>query len=193
MASNQKTGKKKLCWNCEGTVDREAENCVYCGVYLHPDDVELIEEEENSPQYAAEPTVDEEIEEDDFEPPYTEESSSQNDNLMKRKPVTPYTSNPQDLDSREEELDEDFDEEALEKLERPIQSSSEFKTIVLPIVFLVSGAFCFIFSLIMYFFANDGVFTLRWNANYWFIYILLSLPLLFVGWRTLRQIEERDE
>lgn len=28
--------KKKLCWNCEGNVPREAENCPYCAVYLNP-------------------------------------------------------------------------------------------------------------------------------------------------------------
>lgn len=27
--------KKKLCWNCEGSVSREIDNCPYCGVYLH--------------------------------------------------------------------------------------------------------------------------------------------------------------
>lgn len=26
--------KKKLCWNCEGSVSLENENCPYCGVYL---------------------------------------------------------------------------------------------------------------------------------------------------------------
>ncbi|MCB1111290.1 MAG: zinc ribbon domain-containing protein [Chlamydiia bacterium] len=28
--------KKKLCWNCEGSVTFEEENCPYCGVYLSP-------------------------------------------------------------------------------------------------------------------------------------------------------------
>lgn len=27
--------KKKLCWNCEGNVSREMDNCPYCGVYVH--------------------------------------------------------------------------------------------------------------------------------------------------------------
>lgn len=27
--------KKKLCWNCEGNVAREIDNCPYCGVYMH--------------------------------------------------------------------------------------------------------------------------------------------------------------
>lgn len=27
--------QKKMCWNCEGSVDRDVDNCSYCGVYLH--------------------------------------------------------------------------------------------------------------------------------------------------------------
>lgn len=30
------TQKKKLCWNCEGRVSLEEENCPYCAVYLGP-------------------------------------------------------------------------------------------------------------------------------------------------------------
>lgn len=38
--------KKKLCWNCEGNVSREIDNCPYCGVYLH-----AVEEEEETSQW----------------------------------------------------------------------------------------------------------------------------------------------
>lgn len=32
--------KKKLCWNCEGNVARDIDNCPYCGVYLHASDID---------------------------------------------------------------------------------------------------------------------------------------------------------
>lgn len=32
--------KKKLCWNCEGSVTRDIDNCPYCGVYLHATETE---------------------------------------------------------------------------------------------------------------------------------------------------------
>lgn len=35
--------KKKLCWNCEGNVSQEINNCPYCGVYLQS----MESEEEN--------------------------------------------------------------------------------------------------------------------------------------------------
>jgi hypothetical protein len=41
--------KKKLCWNCEGNVSREIDNCPYCGVYLHA--AELEENSSWNPSY----------------------------------------------------------------------------------------------------------------------------------------------
>lgn len=32
--------KKRLCWNCEGNVVKGIDNCPYCGVYLHADEME---------------------------------------------------------------------------------------------------------------------------------------------------------
>ena len=32
--------KRKLCWNCEGNISRELDNCPYCGVYVHSADFE---------------------------------------------------------------------------------------------------------------------------------------------------------
>lgn len=36
--------KTKLCWNCEGSVSRSAENCPYCAVYLSPENDDPQEE-----------------------------------------------------------------------------------------------------------------------------------------------------
>ena len=37
-----KTAKKRLCWNCEGSVSLEAETCPYCGVSVIPATLENI-------------------------------------------------------------------------------------------------------------------------------------------------------
>src|SRR6516225_3769057 len=39
--------KTKLCWNCEGSVGRDAVNCKYCGVYLHQNENQEIDSEES--------------------------------------------------------------------------------------------------------------------------------------------------
>lgn len=52
-----KAVKKKLCWNCEGGVSFEEENCPFCGVYLSPHGDEGDDEEESdffTPPYPTE-------------------------------------------------------------------------------------------------------------------------------------------
>jgi len=43
--------KKKLCWNCEGRVSLEQENCPYCAVYLGPAPDESNEKRLLTPPY----------------------------------------------------------------------------------------------------------------------------------------------
>lgn len=142
--------KKKLCWNCEGSVDVDAENCLYCGVYLHP--------EETKKKQLEEP------EEEDFEPPYQEEEAIEE----KVDPIPSYVA---------------------EAITESKITPQNFKMALIPILFLLSGSFFFFFGMILYLFATDGVFVLRWNAHYWFIYLFLSAPLLFWGWRALRYLD----
>ncbi len=46
--------QKKLCWNCEGNISREIDNCPYCGVYLHL--AELEEDSHWNPSYSTSKT-----------------------------------------------------------------------------------------------------------------------------------------
>ncbi len=34
--------KKKLCWNCEGNIVTNIDNCPYCGVYVHSSEMDEI-------------------------------------------------------------------------------------------------------------------------------------------------------
>lgn len=48
--------KKKMCWNCEGSVAKQLETCPYCGVYLSPTESDSQSDERNllSPPYPRE-------------------------------------------------------------------------------------------------------------------------------------------
>lgn len=48
--------KKKLCWNCEGSVAKQLETCPYCGVYLSPTEHDSQRDERNllAPPYPSE-------------------------------------------------------------------------------------------------------------------------------------------
>lgn len=41
--------KKKLCWHCEGSIDRNIDNCPFCGVYIHAP--ESDEDDSWNPQF----------------------------------------------------------------------------------------------------------------------------------------------
>lgn len=138
---NETAKKTKLCWNCDGVVERSAENCIYCGVYLHPDQEATTEK--STPSQPPE-----------HEPIYSSES---------------------------------LEEETEDEVTHSAQEDS--KGIIFSFLFLLTGSFFLLFSFILYFFSKDGVFVLKWNADYWFLYLLFAIPLLLVGWRTLQKFE----
>ena len=55
------------------------------------------------------------------------------------------------------------------------------------IVFLLFGIILFLFS------SSDGTLVLRWDAHYWYFYLVIGLPLIIVGWRVLSNIVDQEE
>ena len=90
-----------------------------------------------------------------------------------KQPVNRDTpANPQDADS-----------------ETPEASFAEFKHVLWAITFLLSGSVFFLFGTALALFSHNGVLTLQWNGDMWFLYLLVALPLLFFGWRAWSKIE----
>jgi len=146
--------KTKLCWNCNAEVERSAENCLYCGVYLHPSPEDL--------------------------------DTSTGD--------TPFASPPplyQPEETKEEELLVEEETEVEAPIEQAPPEQSELKATALPLTFLIMGSIFFLFSLILLLFSTDGLLVMKWDATYWFVYLFLSLPLLFVGWKSLQSLDEK--
>lgn len=145
-------GKQKLCWNCEGRVALELENCPYCAVYLGP----APEDDEA---------------EDPIAPPYRLVDAPGD-----QVPASPYA-------SQEEKREEQEEGEIA-------ATSSDIKQLIFPMGFLSAGALFALFGFVLLLFSHDGVLTLTWNGNLWYAYLLLALPLLFFGWRSLAKSSE---
>ncbi|MDR3624150.1 MAG: zinc ribbon domain-containing protein [Chlamydiales bacterium] len=128
---------KKLCWNCEGEIDKDAIHCLFCGT-------ELMDQEKIA---SKEPP----------EPPYRQ----------KRPPKS------------KEEV-----KEKVQVLQEPIQEVQNESTF--SFILLLMGAVFFAFSFFLLFFENKGILTLSWNASYWFVYLIISAPLFFFGWKILK-------
>lgn len=59
-----------------------------------------------------------------------------------------------------------------------------------PILLLTLGGNLFTLGVLQFFFAEQGVVRLDINASYWFLFIVLSLPLFYFGYKQLGQTQE---
>ncbi len=79
-----------------------------------------------------------------------------------------------------------FLEEAVEE-ER--SKTEEKKEQILPSVALLSlGVWLFLFGFFLFIFGQGGTLTLNWSTRFWLVYIVLSFPSLFFGYRFLRKL-----
>lgn len=155
------TPKKKLCWNCEGRVSVQEEECPYCGVYLS------TSPEDSNGNISSLIT-----------PPYrlVEPESS---HVI---PPSPFKDEKSSSENEDNNSDGKIEDEHL--------IAQNMKSAVLPLALLLSGSVFFLFGLVLYICSNRGVLTLQWNANYWFLYVGLAIPLLILGWKYSRNIAE---
>lgn len=72
------------------------------------------------------------------------------------------------------------------KIEKNLSSFDYLK----PLTLLLLGSTLMIFGFILFLFNQKGVFTLQWNADAWYLYLLVALPLLWIGWLSLKQIDD---
>lgn len=171
--------KTKLCWNCEGSVSRTAENCPYCAVYLSPESSEEQEIEAELPTHPP-------------KAPYVAERERGQSEV----PKAPYTlqGNRKQGNSKigisnkvgngREPLKESL-EAPSQREERSLFKEGAFREIFLPVFLLSAGSLALLFSLLLLLFAVDGHLTLQWEGEYWYVYALLSIPLLALGWKLL--------
>lgn len=52
-----------------------------------------------------------------------------------------------------------------------------------PLFLSLLGSTLFVLGLMQGFFSEQGVLRLEWNCNYWFAFCLVSLPLLYLGFK----------
>ncbi len=135
MASQE---KKKLCWNCEGSVSKSQETCPYCGVYLSPQGLD-------NDAITTSPFKKSKVEEEIPAPPY----------------------------QPEEAIHADASQDA----------QQEDKELLVPLASLMGGVLLAMFGLVIYFFSTNGRLTLSWDSDWGLIFLAVSIPLLYIGYR----------
>lgn len=69
-----------------------------------------------------------------------------------------------------------------------ITESRDLKNGVASIAMMLSGTVFLLFGIVLWLFSDKEVFTLHWETQYWFIYLILAVPMLFFGWRALQKV-----
>lgn len=159
--------QKKLCWNCEGNVAKDIDNCPYCGVYLHATEIE-----ENSiwnPAYR--PNIDEK----DIPSPLYQVLGSD-----------------EDQGQQHDEQHEAFHSSDESKSIKWNHLLSQLKHDVFPILFLMMGSIFFLFGVVLLLFSQNGTLTLQWQESDGMYFLLLALPLIGFGWMYFHQLDNQD-
>lgn len=87
----------------------------------------------------------------------------------------------------------------VEAPQEPVKEEKEHfandpKSIALSIAFMVAGSTFALFGLVLWLFSDvAGNLTLQWKAEYWFIYVLSSLPMVYLGWKASQSPQEEDK
>ncbi len=177
--------RQKMCWNCDASVSRDATFCPFCGADLMSHAQHEHDEEGRGDMFSSK-SLDESLA-SLYKPPYSvrdhEGYGVPRNDMRKRR--HPYESFP-----REDEapLSDEMDDEPL--VEKRLGGGW-------PLILLSIGGQLMTLGLLLFFFSSGGKLTLEWNARYWFLYCIASLPILYFGWRMLSDtsssLEEFEE
>ena len=146
--------KQKICSHCEGRISVEADTCLYCGMPLLED-----RKEEQKPVdimsslQGGIPSL--------YPPLYAQKSETQEvgkQEFMHK--IKPHYAAENTVEKESQEVDK-----------------SNFFSLLLALL----GSNLFILGLMQGFFSEGGVLQLEWNCKYWFLYLLLAVPMLYMG------------
>src|SRR3989344_6075261 len=162
--------RQKLCYHCEGDVDLEVIVCPFCAA-----DLRVEKPEVQRPAY--------------------------NPGTHLKNVSTQASLYPSSQPSKNKE------EAIAEGVQEPLEETEEEKTLWAPMIFLTLGFqlffFCFFFffffffgvllfyfdvgllGLLMLFFSHGGILMFKWDARFWFFYILAAFPLVVFGYKKL--------
>lgn len=164
----EKGQKMRVCINCEGNMGIEDPFCPYCG-----------QNQEAPPANR-----------DKFAPPYKL--------VQPEIPIPQPFYKPQEAKTvlkPEDQLKVQVSsvqkvEKAQEKNEEPLTQNAKMRSFLLSLILMMCGSTFLLFSLSLFLFGQDGVLTVHWRSSHWYVYSLLALPLLLIGWKHSNKLAE---
>jgi hypothetical protein len=165
--------KAKMCPHCEGMIPIDAMECRYCGCSLQ-------KKEGKKMAYQTEDSL-----ASLYEPPYAPSRKSANRYVLSSE--DPYT--------KEEDVEAEEEEEDLFRKKAPVSrikkekaiDEEEEKSHIGSLLLLSIGGHLFTLAWLQFFFSDHGLLTLAWKSRYWPIYLFLSFPFIYHGWKKLKK------
>ena len=186
-ASMKNIDKEKMCVSCEGRIHFTADVCPYCAT---DQTASSMHNSFKAPLFQSQSLEDSLT--SLYTPPYQ----------GKRPQFAQQIA--EEVHSEERMIDSPMYEEPVQQMYREVKRQPELNPLLgathheeedikesslWPILFLIGGVNFAILGLMQLFFSKNGVLSLEWNANYWFLHCLISAPLLFYGFRKLRNLK----
>ena len=135
-----------------------------------------------------------------YKPPYTRPSQEQKPEPSlsefnfdsSPEPETPPPAAPRFPENKSSLLSA-YEEEPLTSIQSQDETSESKNKDIWPMLLLAIGGQLLTLALLLFFFSDNGVLTLQWNAKKWFVYALVSLPMIYFGLRALKPKDQYGE
>ncbi len=172
--------RTKVCWNCEADVSYEATYCPFCGTDLLTSSIEKSGQSPKQDHKFSDQSLQESLA-SLYKPPYSMRNR-QGFGVPDERAESSYLE--KEPPKKESEDLPTLPEEGIQPLNEKEEVTR--KGHILPLLFLMIGAHLFILGALIIFCSKDGMVTLEWKSHFWFIYCLVSLPLLYFGGKMLK-------
>lgn len=178
----KQSGRIRTCWNCEADVGYEATYCPFCAADL----LTGLSEQSKKSQKQDGKFSDQSLQESLaslYKPPYSVRNRH-GFGVPDEREETPY------IETQAEKEEPLFQSYETRSPEEELPSRSEegvaLRSSVLPLLLVMIGSHLFVLGALLLFCSKGGVVTLEWSSRFWFLYCLISFPLLYFGGKMLK-------
>ena len=178
--------KVKMCPYCEGSISILAEECKYCGS-------SLAKKSTASRAYQTEDSL-----ASLYEPPYAPSRKSAVYGVPEQEASSTSVNDPMAGHYEEEEEENPILRSVPKPKRSPRKTSTRKKSVnkeeeeeeqaqIGSLLLLSLGGHLFTLAWLLFFFSDHGKLVLEWKSRYWFVYLILSVPLIYKGWKKLSE------
>jgi len=178
--------RTKVCWGCEADVSYEATYCLFCGADLLALPAETSSKSPKEDAKFSDQTLQESLA-SLYKPPYSARSC-QGLGIVDEMGGVSTQKHPSNQDSPIQPCEQLEPQNTLAAKGKEGGTEAVKKGNILPLLFLMAGAYLCVLGVLLLFCSKDGLVVLEWSNRFWFVYCTLSLPLLYFGVKMLKNI-----